>query len=166
MDGLEVRTRKSQELPACLGWFPGAHTRGLRRAPSSPPPDPKSKVTGTILPHLSSQSQANRCAQGRSRVLPLPGASADGIRRPSVGLQLQGRVPLTQLAPQVRPLTEEEGCGWAFSTECAWVLTGLGPLPGQQPESLPWQPQSFLQKEGGRGGATVERAGHPVISRQ
>lgn len=132
---------------------------------TSPRPQEQSHRHYPATPLLT--NQANRCAQGRPRVLPLPGASADGIRRPSVGLQLQGRVPLTQLAPQVRPLTEEEGCGWAFSTECAcWVLTGLGPLPGQQPESLPWQPQSFLQKEGGRGGATVERAGHPVISRQ
>lgn len=33
------------------------------------------------------------------------------------------------------------------------VLTGLE--PDQQPEWFPWQPQNFLQKEGGRGGAKV-----------
>lgn len=161
-----MRTRKSQELPACLGWFPGAHTRGLRRAPSAPSPDPKSKATGTILPHLSSQSQANRwCSRALQSSAPTWGFCR--WDPPSFGWPAAAGPGTPYPARPAGPTTEEEGCGWAFSTECAcWVLTRLGPLPGQQPESLPWQPQSFLQKEGGRGGATVERAGHPVISRQ
>lgn len=149
-----MNPRTSQEPPALSGMVScGFHILGAQKRPHHLSQTLKAKPQ-ILLCYPPYKIRRIGGGQRHPRVLLVPGASAGGIRRPLFGLELR-RVPLTPRPAgldhrRVRPRLN--------------FLNLL--LPGQQLELLPWQPQSFLQKEGGRGGATVERAGHTVLVRQ
>lgn len=144
----------SEEPPAYLGCFPGTSTNSGAQ-----------KSLPAYLPQTPEKSHPPHKAWGTAVVkgAAIPGASAGGIRRPSLGLEPQGPVPLTQLAFTTRPLMRKASLA-GLSQQPAPALSSQGSAHYQSsnPSRSHGNHRSFLSKaeeEEGRGGATVERTG-------